>query len=216
MNAGHIPAQYLESRKMEFKLKCLTRDDRGKNATGRMRRAGMIPGNLIHNAKSIPLSFDGNEFLKLMNAGIRKSTLLNLEIDGVSGDEKNSKVIIKEVQRNPVSGNVTHVDFYRTTPGKPVQVNVAVEIHGQSKGIKAGGALEHYIRNLKIKASPEDMQDVFKVDITDLDVGDAVYLSELNLPEGWELLSKGNPIICRIARSRLTATAASEAAAGKS
>jgi large subunit ribosomal protein L25 len=200
---------------MEFKLKCFTRDDRGKNAAGRMRRAGMIPGNLIYDAKSMPLAFDGNDFLKLMNAGVRKSTLLNLDIEGASGEEKNSSVIIKEVQREPISGNVTHVDFYRTTAGKPVQVNVAVEIEGQakSKGLKAGGALEHYIRNLKIKAAPEKMLDVFTVDIGELDVGDAVYLDDLKIPEGWEVLSKGNPLICKIAQSRLTATATASAEA---
>ncbi len=203
---------------MELQLKSKTRSDRGKNAAGRMRRAGEIPGNLIHDAKSIPISFNTREFMKLVTAGIRKSSLLNLEIEDVEGEDKNSKVIIKEVQRHPVSGDITHVDFYRTTTGKPVRVSVAVETRGNSKGIKAGGALEHYISAIKVSAPPEKLIDVIHVDITDLDVGEAVYVKDLNIPEGWEVLSKGNPIICKIARSRLTTTAATpggEAAAAK-
>lgn len=195
---------------MELKLNSTVRTERGKNASGRIRRSGRIPGNLIHDAKSIPLSFDEIAFIKLMNQGLRHSSIIDLTVEGAEGEDGQVRAIIKEVQREPVSGNVTHVDFYRVVPGRKVKVDVAIETTGLSKGIKAGGAMETYIHSVKVSSAPEHLVDVLKVDITNLDVGEAIHLKDVAMPSEWEILTKGNPIVCKIARSRLTQTATAD------
>jgi len=191
---------------MEKKINAAVRSEKGKNASGRLRTAGTVPGNLLVAGKSIPLTFSDSAFQKLLNSGIRQSTLIDLEIEGAESAHKSNRVLIKEIQRHPVSGKVLHVDFFKAEPGKRVQVKVAVEITGISKGVKAGGALEHYVRHIKIRALPETLVDSLQVDITDLDVGQVIHLSQVKIPAEWEVRMIADPLICRIAQSRLTQT----------
>lgn len=179
------------------------RTESGKNAAGRLRRDGWIPANLIGGGKAENLAISEREFQKILTGGLRQSTIFNLEIEGGS----TSSVFVKELQRNPVNGRIMHVDFYRAIEGEKVLVPVAVETAGVARGIKAGGALEHFIRVLKVKATPESLTDVIRVDITDLDVGGIIFLRDLSIPADWDVLMEGNPIVLKIARSRLARAA---------
>lgn len=195
-----------------MKLNSQARTSKGKNAAGRIRREGVIPANLIFGGKSYPISVNELEFYKLLQSGLRQSTVIDLDVQGADADVASNRVIVKEIQREPVSGNVTHIDFYRVTSGKKVLVKVSVELKGTSKGVKAGGALEHYIRSLKVRATPDSLMDVLALDINDLDVGEALYLENLPIPEDWDVVMQGNPIVCKVAQSRLTQTASGEGA----
>lgn len=189
-----------------MKTKSLTgkpRTESGKNAAGRLRREGWIPANLIGKGQAENLTISEREFQKILTGGLRQSTIFNLEIEGGSSN----RVFVKELQRNPVNGRIMHVDFYRATEGEKVLVPVAVETAGVAKGIKAGGALEHFIRVLKVRATPETLTDVIRVDISDLDVGGTIFLKDLSIPADWDVLMEGNPIVLKIARSRLARAA---------
>lgn len=192
---------------MERKLEAQKRDGSGSSQAKRLRREGLIPANLIGGSKSEPITIKNYDFDRLLGSGLRKSTTVELSVDGGQA----VTVLPKEVQRHPVSGQVLHVDFHRIQTGTKLKVAVPVELTGLSKGVKAGGALEHYIRNLKVRTVPENLVEKIDVDITKLDVGQAIHLSDLNIPENWEIMLKGNPIICRVAKSRMTVLAASDA-----
>ena len=129
----------------ELKLNSEVRKETGKNVVGRLRREGKIPGNVISNGKSTVITFDNAEFQRLMQAGLRTSSVIQLDI---KDSDISGKVIVKELQREPVSGRVLHVDFYRITPGRKTLMTVPVEVVGNSVGVKAGGALEQYISKL--------------------------------------------------------------------
>jgi len=199
---------------MERILACKERKVTGKNEMNRLRAAGYIPGNIISGGQATSVSFLEKEFSKMLAGGLRQASLFDLEVEGGA----KSRVFVKEIQRHPVNGRVMHVDFYRVIPGQKTLVRVAVETSGVARGIKAGGALEHFIRVLKVKSSPENMQDVVSVDISDLDVGQSLYLEDLKLPAEWDILLRGNPIVLKIAQSRLSRTAdpAEQGAAAKS
>jgi len=190
-------------------LKAKLRKTTGKNEAGRSRRTGMVPGNLIAEGKSTLLAFPHIDFTKLLQSGIRASSILTLDIEG-SGP---ADVIVKEIQRHPVTGAIKHVDFYQLAKGRKVRVNVGVEPVGLSKGVKGGGALETFIRNIKVKATPETLVDVLKVDVTNMEVGDSVHLKDLPIPKDWDVLLTGNPRILAVARSRLVAETPEEIAA---
>lgn len=191
---------------MELNIKGRVRTSKGKNAAGRDRRAGLIPANLIFGGESHPISVETSVFNKLLQSGLRQSSIINLSIEGGEASVAANRVIVKEIQREPVSGAVRHIDFYRLETGKKVLVKVSVELQGSAKGVKAGGAMEHYIRTLKVRATPESLQDIIPVEVSNLDVGEAMFLQDLPIPSDWDVVMEGNPIICRIARSRLTAT----------
>lgn len=195
-----------------FNIVCTKRNDTGKNAVRRIRMRGAIPVNLVSEGKSDMLETDENQFTKLMNAGLKKSTLCTLEIDGKDTGEK---ILVKEVQRHPVSGRVLHLDLYRIVPGNKVLLQIPVVLKGLAPGVKAGGALEHYIRQLKVRTLPEKIEEVIAVDISKLDVGQAIRLKDVAIPEEWNVLTGGDPIICKVAQSRATIQAdlAAQAAA---
>ena len=184
---------------MERKISAKKRDGNGSNLAGRLRREGRIPANLIGGGKAEGISVDEKDFGKLLNGGLRQSIPIDLDVDGSV-----FRVVAKDLQRHPVTGRVLHIDFYKVINGQKLKVAVGIELNGLSRGVKAGGALEQYISTLKVRTVPENLQEKIEVDITPLEVGAAVHLSDLNLPESWEVILRGDPIICRIARSRMT------------
>ncbi|MCB1167202.1 MAG: 50S ribosomal protein L25 [Leptospiraceae bacterium] len=188
---------------MERKIVAQKRDGRGKNIARRSRADGHIPANLIGSGQSQALELDAKEFEKLLQSGLRQSSEIALDVEG----EGAVKVLAKEIQRHPVSGDVLHIDFYRINPGQKLRVNVPVETKGFARGVKAGGALEHYIRQLRVRTPPESLKEKIEVDITNLQVGGQIHLQDLDIPADWDVMMRGNPIICKIAQSRMTVTA---------
>lgn len=185
---------------MERTLKATKREGRGKNEARRTRADGKIPANLIGSGKAQAVELDAKQFEKLIQSGLRQSSEIQLEMDG----ENTIKVLAKEIQRHPVSGEILHVDLYQITSGQKLRVNIPVETTGFARGVKAGGALEHYIRHLKVRTPPEALKEKIEVDITELQVGGQIHLQDLELPGAWDLMMRGNPIICKIAQSRMT------------
>lgn len=199
---------------MERILNCKPRSATGKNEMNRLRTAGSIPGNLISEGKSIPVSFPAADFLKLLQRGLRQSSFFQVKVEGGA----DAQVYVKEIQRHPVSGEVLHVDLYRVTPGRRIALSVPIEMRGTSKGVKAGGALEHFIRSLKVRANPESIKEIIEVDVSDLDVGNSIHMSDLDIPSDWDVRMPGNPIIIKVAASRTsrsTETTADEPAAAE-
>ncbi|MBX7059901.1 MAG: 50S ribosomal protein L25 [Leptospirales bacterium] len=184
-----------------YNLNAEVRKEFGKNEAGRLRREGLIPCNLLDGGKSTLLSINDREFSRLIQSGLRQSSLIELNANG-----QKERVIVKEIQRDPVSNQILHIDFLKVVNGKKVLLTVAVELTGQSKGVKAGGALEQYINKIKVRATPETFVDVITVDVTELDVAQSVHLRDLGAPSSWELLLEGNPIVVKVAQGR-TATA---------
>ena len=187
---------------MEMKLICEKRTEKKKNANGRMRNAGIIPANLIVEGKSNLVGVNEKDFIHLLNSGLRQSSVIDLSTNGGGSN----RVVVKEIQRNPVTGKILHIDFFGASEGKKVKIKIGIELQGTAKGVKKGGALEHYIRTVSIKSKPTDLQDVINVDISNLDVGDSVYFNDLKLNSNWDITVKGNPIVARVAKSRLTTT----------
>ncbi len=194
---------------MNRTIEASPRSARGKNEARRLRAAGRIPANLLDRGRSTPIEIDESEFDKLVAGGLRSSSLINLKLDGAE-----QPVLAKDIHRHPVSRRIQHVDFYKINAGHKFRISIAVELKGSAKGVKAGGALEHYIRQLKVKTVPDKIMEKIEVDITNLGVGEAVHLSQLNLPAEWETRLTGDPVVCRVAQSRMTLKAAGEAKEG--
>lgn len=183
------------------------RTEFGKNASRRLRKQGKIPGNILEKGKSTPVQLNKSEFLKLLNQGLLPSTKIEAEMEGTTFE-----VLPKEIQRDPVTGEIVHVELYKMTPKHKFHLHIPVELVGVAKGVRAGGALEHFIQMLKIRTTPENLQEKIQIDISDLDVGQAIRLSDIQLNKEWDVLIQGDPIICKVAQSRATIKAAQEEA----
>ncbi|MCB1172902.1 MAG: 50S ribosomal protein L25 [Leptospiraceae bacterium] len=192
-------------------LSATNREQTGKNAAGRLRAAGSIPANLIGGGEAQKIQILTSDFERLLAGGLRQSQIIALQKDG-----QDTQVIVKEIQREPVKGDVQHIDFIKVHPGKKTLLKIAIESRGVARGVKMGGALEHFIRVLKIKAIPESFKDSIVVDISHLDIDQAIRLQDLDLPESWEILLEGNPIVMKVAPGRMQRAAGQAGDSGES
>lgn len=193
-------------------LKVTKRNETGKNANNRLRASGLVPINIISNGESVIGSANEAEVNKVLSMGIRPATLIDLDVDG-----KSVRVYVKEIQRFP-TGKVRHIDFYKVTPGKKIVAKVGIKTTGTAKGAKAGGQFVHVIHEIKVKSTPEDLIDLLTLDVTNLEVGQAIKVSELPVPKSWEILVNGDPIVTSVNKTKaLLAAERSEkmAATGK-
>jgi large subunit ribosomal protein L25 len=109
-----------------------------------------------------------------------ENILVELEIGG-----KSRLALVQEVQHAPVGGAILHIDFHAVSMDEKIQADVPLEPLGTANGVKnMGGLLEQNLRTLEIECLPRDLPDVLRVDVSALNIGDAIHVREIPLPEG--------------------------------
>jgi large subunit ribosomal protein L25 len=171
-----------------FDLKVTQRNTFGKGPARTLRREGMVPAVLYGpQRKSLPLSVSPLELKKIYKTSGSDQVILNLMID--NGGTKNVTAMVRELQTSPVSREYLHVDFFEISLDKEIVVSVAVEVTGKSKGVERGGLLQVVRHELEISCLPRDLPDNIELDVTDLDIGDALHVGDIVLGEGIKLLA---------------------------
>jgi len=164
-------------------LKAEERKDTGKSFARAVRKSGNIPC-IIYGDKKDPIaaSLNGIEAVKLYNTGKMLSQLIDVE---TLGGEK-FKAISKEIQLHPVKGNIIHIDFLRLGANSRISVEVSVAFlnEEESPGIKAGGVLNISRYTVELDCPATDIPMGVEVDLTGLEIGDTIHLSDIKLPEG--------------------------------
>jgi large subunit ribosomal protein L25 len=102
--------------------------------------------------------------------------------DGAEGKE--SFVVLKETQTHPLTGRVTHVDFYEVALGRKFRVEVPLRIKGKALGIELGGVLDVVTRSLEVECTPDHVPEYLELDVTSLGIGDSLHLADVRFPEG--------------------------------
>jgi large subunit ribosomal protein L25 len=97
--------------------------------------------------------------------------------------------MIQQVQHDPVSGSVLHIDFHSVKMDEEITAQVVVEAQGDAEGVKAGGLLEQSMRSIEVSCMPKDLPEVIKVDVSALTIGDSIHVGQISLPAGVEALS---------------------------
>ncbi len=162
-------------------LDVVVRDETGTGQARAARREGMVPGVLYGGEeKSIAIAVKFNEVIKAINSGQFLSNMIELSHDG-----KKQKVLTKDVQFHPVSDMPVHVDFFRVTAKSIIEVEVPVIFTGDdvAPGIKRGGILNVVRYAIEVKCPAGDIPDNITVDISEMDIGDSLHISDVNLPE---------------------------------
>jgi large subunit ribosomal protein L25 len=166
------------------------RTEGGKGVARRLRRDGRIPGVLYGSelaATSISLDpAELNELIRTSHAGV--NTLIDLT--GAS-EVAGRTVLVKELQRSPVRGDLIHADLYEVDPNARIRVSVPIHLRGTAEGVTMGGLIDHSLRVVELDCLPRAIPDEILVDVSDLDIGDSVHVSDLALPEGVELVTHG-------------------------
>lgn len=149
----------------------------GKGFARRLRMIDRIPGVFYYAGKdNIPLSLDLTNLKVLLRS---KPRLINLAIEGM----KSRECIIREMQRDPVTDEILHVDFLGIKRGTKVRITVPVILHGVPKGVKNdGGILQRATKELEIECLPKDIPSSIDIDVSELRVGDVIHVGTLEFP----------------------------------
>ncbi|MDE0885829.1 MAG: 50S ribosomal protein L25 [Myxococcota bacterium] len=160
----------------------------GKSHNRKLREAGMAPGVVYGGGKDpVSVAFDPlllEKKIKASHSGI--NTLFDLEGDA---SVANRTVMVKEIQREPVRRTVLHADFLEIDLALRVQVSVPIHLLGDAPGLVEGGVVEHALRELELSCLPGGIPDDVTLDISGLELGDSLHVSDITLPGGVELIS---------------------------
>ena len=170
----------------EFEVVAQPRTALGTSASRRLRRTGMIPAILYGGGKdSLPLSLEENRIRKQIENEAFAAHILTVKVE-----DEESQAVLKSVHRDPVTDRVIHMDFQRISASSEIHMHVPLHFINEEDcpGKKAGGIVTHLLVEVEVGCLPKDLPEFIEVDMTSLDVGDSVHLSEIVLPEGVHLM----------------------------
>lgn len=181
----------------ETKIKAKIREKTGKGAARKYRSEGWIPAEYYsHRDDNLHLLLDRKEFESTIVHG---HGLINVEVED---QKKKLQVVIKDMQFDPVKGNLLHADFLGVTLGEKLTLRVPITLVGDSVGVKAGGILEFIIRELEIECLPSQIPDNLKIDVTNLEIGDSIHVEDLSF-ENIKILDDPEETILLVEHSRV-------------
>ena len=165
----------------QAKLTAERRTTTGRSAVRKLKAMGVVPA-VIYGAKdkAEPLQVSRRDINALLSHAAGENILVELEIAG-----KSRLALVQEVQHAPLGGAILHVDFHAVSMDEMIQADVPLEPTGTANGVKnMGGLLEQNLRSLAIECLPRDLPDVLRVDVSALNIGDAIHVREIPLPQG--------------------------------
>ncbi len=191
----------------EGKLQAQIRSEKGKQAAKHLRQQGLIPGILYGPGETpTPYTINSKEFLTLLHSYGR-----NVVVDLSLGGKKNVKAFIYEIQHDPISGDIIHVDMKHIDLTKKIRTTVSVLLTGIPVGVKVeGGILEHILHTVEISCLPTEIPENITMDVSDLHNGALVHVKDL--PRGnFEIVSEPEATVVHIVAPKQSAEAIEEA-----
>ena len=163
---------------------------KSKRQARRLRRAGKIPG-VLYGPKTppVPVELNKKEFSSRV-AGLEGSHLVRLQSESAALAAK--VALVKEMQYDPITGDVIHTDLYEVDLTAKIQVNVPLHFVGKAAGVVRGGILQPIVREVEVECLPMDIPEFFNVEVSALDIGDAVHIEELQMPDGVSAIYETN------------------------
>jgi large subunit ribosomal protein L25 len=180
-------------------LKVEKREVKGTRPSGRLRRTGVVPAVIYGSGQTDALiQVDAKIFQDLARKHSH-NFLVNLEVSG----EKSKLAIVQDIQRNPLNGALIHVDFRAVSESDVIHAAVPIELHGEPTGVKnGGGLLEQLVHEIEIFCRPADLPETLVNNVEGLDVGQALKVSDLNLPKGVSVKMDGEVLVAIVTQTR--------------
>jgi large subunit ribosomal protein L25 len=185
-------------------IKGSERESVGKVATKALRNAGAVPCVLYGGNQAVHFSAEEKAFKNLVYTPNAHTVVIDL-------GGKTYNAVLQDIQVHPVSDKILHIDFFELFDNKEVTMEVPVKITGVSPGVLLGGVLRLNTRKLKVKALPKNLPDFIEANISELEMGNKLYVTKL-VSDNYKLLHPDNTVVCQVRISRAAMKAAQEAA----
>jgi len=169
------------------------REKTGKVATKEVRRNGEIPAVLYGLKDNLSFSVCADNLKDILTAK-GQNALIDLNLEG----NKKRKVILKEFQSHPLKERWVHVDFLEVDVAKPVKVNVDVHLIGKSAGEKMGGLVNQVLKSIHVECLPADIPQSVDLDVTAVELGQVLHVSDLSIPDKVKILHEPNEAIVSV------------------
>jgi large subunit ribosomal protein L25 len=165
----------------EILIEATQRQESGKGVARKLRAVKKIPAVVYGKAeppKSLEIEYA--HFHKLFHALHGENALINLKIDGQLSEKK---ALIRDIQYDPIAGDILHIDFQRISMDQKIRVSIKVHVHGVAKGVKtSSGIMQWSLRELEVLCLPTDIPESIDINVEELDIHDSVHVKDLNYP----------------------------------
>lgn len=180
-------------------LKAYPRTLAKRNGVKKVFAAGRVPAVIYgRHIKPQNLEVDSKEIEDLVHHSHSENLLVDLQVEGDLNPKR--LALVKEVQHHPLTRKILHVDFNEVSETEKVTVMVPIETVGEAVGVKTGGGiLEHVLHRVKVRCLPKDIPDYITIDVTNLDIGKAIHIGEIQPPPGVEILGDKSITVVAVA-----------------
>ncbi len=183
----------------DTKLIANKRELKGSSNSRRMRLAGALPGVIYGEGKeATPVQLDMHAFEELLHHHASETMITEIALEG-AGD---LSVLVKDVQRHPVTSDVMHVDLLKIVAGQSIQVDILLTLVGESAGAKEGGVVDQVMHSIAVECLPKDLVESIEVDIAEMEIGDSLYVSDLDLGSKFATTVGDGAIVVSVAAPR--------------
>ena len=171
-------------------LNAEVRDANGKAVAGRLRKSSKVPCIMYGvDDTTVSLAVDSLEVEKMLSTS---HSVIDLKYDGeVQG------VVIRDIQYHPVKGNIIHVDFLRVKAGQEIKISVPLRFIGEPEGVRLGGVFQELMSELAIITLPKNLPEIIEVDISELNVNDAIHVKDL-VAENYTIEDDPTDSVCSV------------------
>lgn len=175
----------------EVALKAEVRSERGKGPARRLRASGKVPGTLYgRGIDAVAVTVDARDLDHTLSTDAGANVLIDLKVGS-----DNHLTLARSLDRHPLRGTILHVDFLKIARDVAITVDVPVHFDGEARGVKEGGVLEHHLWQLHIECLPGNVPERINIDVTAMDIGSIIRVSDVDAPEGVTILTSEEEII---------------------
>ena len=188
----------------EVTLEVARREKAGKSIARKLRQEGKVPAVVYGGHREpVAISVDRKavtDLIQKSDHGVRSIFLLKM-----AGTDQQRHAMIKDIQINPITRKMEHIDFVRVVMDEVIRVTVPVHVTGSAPGVKAGGILDTQVRDLHVECLPNAIPDAIDVDISGLEMHQFLRISDLKLPEGVKVLDDPERVVVGVTHIRVEA-----------
>jgi len=150
------------------------------------------------------IQMNSKNFFEVAKKQASQNFIVNLEIDGAQ--EKTKLAIVQDIQRDPLTGQLIHVDFRAVNENDTIHARIPIKLTGEPAGVKAGGLLEQVLREIDVSCRPSDLPESIESDVSALNIGDSLKVKDLELPADVLIKMDGEVIVGLVVQTRAAAS----------
>jgi large subunit ribosomal protein L25 len=182
-------------------ISCQSRQVKGKGAARKLRREGFVPGVLYGGDEVLPVALDPKDIKMILSSGAGENAIFQLILAGEKGSDRN--VILRELQYDTVKGHLLHADLFEISMDEELEVDVPIELVGTPAGADEGGILTHPVIEVRVKCLPDRIPDKFVLDVSALEIGHSLHISDLTVPAGVTVLDEMETTVVNVTPPRV-------------